>query len=73
MSSSNTLLLIGLVLLSLTKLADVWTTIRHVGRHEESNPLASRLLDRFGFAGGLALVVLVEAVLRPDFLLINMS
>jgi len=56
---SQSLLLASLILLLLTKLADLWTTIRHVGPHGESNPLARRLFGRFGFAGGLTVVMLV--------------
>lgn len=63
MSPFHNILLISLVLLLLTKLADVWTTIRHVGKHGESNPLARRLFDRFGFAGGLAVVVCIWLVI----------
>jgi hypothetical protein len=57
------ILLVSLGLLLLTKLADVWTTVHHVGRYGESNPLARRLFDRFGFAGSLAVVMLVWAVI----------
>ncbi|MFZ9937379.1 MAG: hypothetical protein ACO3JG_10030 [Luteolibacter sp.] len=51
------ILLASLGLLLFTKLADVWTTVRHVGPHGESNPLARRLFCRFGFARGLAVVM----------------
>lgn len=47
------ILIISLVLLLLTKLSDVWTTVRHIGRHGESNPLARALFAKVGFAGGL--------------------
>ncbi len=53
----HTILLISLGLLLLTKLADLWTTIRHVGREGESNPLARALFAKVGFAGGLAVVM----------------
>lgn len=51
------ILIISLVLLLLTKLADLWTTVRHVGRHGESNPLARALFTKVGFTGGLAVVM----------------
>ena len=53
------LLLASLVLLVLTKLADLWTTVRHVRQDGESNPLARSLFRRVGFGGGLALVMLL--------------
>jgi hypothetical protein len=53
------LLLASLVLLVLTKLADLWTTLRHVGRDEESNPLARAFFRRAGFGGGLTLVMML--------------
>jgi hypothetical protein len=43
--------------LVVTKLADLWTTIRHVGPEAESNPLARRWFKKFGFRGGLAMVM----------------
>ncbi len=55
----GTLLLISLLLLSVSKLADLWTTVRYVGKHGESNPFARGLFRRFGFAGGLAAVMLI--------------
>lgn len=63
MNLSHILLLISLGLLLLTKLADVWTTIRHVGRHGESNPLARALFAKVGFTGGLAVVMGLWAVI----------
>src|SRR4051812_10510998 len=39
------------------------TTIRHVGEHRESNPLARRWFARFGFTGGLVIVCLLFTVL----------
>lgn len=57
------ILIISLVLLLLTKLADVWTTVRHVGRHGESNPLARALFAKVGFAGGLVVVMVLWAVI----------
>ena len=63
MSSSHWLLLASLGLLLGTKLADLWTTIRHIGRYGESNPLARRLFERLGFVGGLAVVMGLWAVI----------
>jgi cytochrome c biogenesis protein CcdA len=57
------LLLASLVLLVLTKLADLWTTLRHVGRDGESNPLARAFFRRAGFGGGLALVIMLWTVI----------
>lgn len=57
MSFSHWILLISLGLLLVTKLADFWNTIRHVGRHGESNPLARGVFEKFGFARGLAFVM----------------
>ncbi len=53
----------SLCLLFITKAADVMTTIRHVGEHGESNPLARSWFGRFGFVGGLVLVCAVFALL----------
>ncbi|MEI7821275.1 MAG: hypothetical protein WCK55_10185 [Verrucomicrobiota bacterium] len=53
----------SLALLSVTKAADVVTTIRHVGEHGESNPLARAWFARFGFTGGLLLVCAIYSVL----------
>jgi hypothetical protein len=53
----------SLVLLFVTKAADVSTTIRHVGEHGESNPLARVWFVRFGFTGGLVLVCAIFTVL----------
>ena len=63
MRFTHWLLLLSLGLLLVTKLADVWTTVRHVGRHGESNLLARRWFDRFGFAGGLAVVMCIWSVI----------
>ena len=63
MNSSHWLLLASLGLLLVTKLADLWTTIRHVGRHGETNPMARALFARVGFAGGLAVVMGLWAVI----------
>ena len=63
MNLSFVFLCISLALLLLTKLADGWTTVRHIGKHGESNPLARCLFDRFGFAGGIAVVMLVWSVI----------
>jgi hypothetical protein len=57
MSSTHWLLLISLSLLLMTKLADLWTTVRHVGRQSETNPLARALFGKVGFVGGLAVVM----------------
>lgn len=57
------LLIISLVLLLLTKLADLWTTVRHVGRQGETNPLARFLFAKVGFSGGLTLVMVLWAVI----------
>ena len=57
------ILIISLVLLLATKLADVWTTVRHVGRHGESNPLARVLCAKVGFAGGLVVVMVLWAAI----------
>ena len=59
MSAYHWLLVISVGLLLLTKLADLWTTVRYVGKHGESNPFARLLFARFGFAGGLTLVMLI--------------
>ena len=53
----------SLCLLFITKAADVMTTIRHVGEHGESNPLARSWFARFGFTGGLVLVCALFTVL----------
>jgi hypothetical protein len=53
----------SLGLLFVTKAADVVTTIRHVGAHGESNPLARSWFGRFGFVGGLVLVCVLFAFL----------
>lgn len=63
MSLTHWFLLISLCLLLVTKLADLWTTVRHVGRYGESNPLARALFARLGFAGGLAVVMGLWAVI----------
>jgi cytochrome c biogenesis protein CcdA len=60
---SENLLLISLILLSASKLADLWTTVHHVGRYGETNPLARFLFAKVGFAGGLALVMFLWAVI----------
>lgn len=57
METAHILLIITVVLLFITKLADLWTTVRYVGRHGETNPLARYLFAKFGFVGGLALVM----------------
>ena len=56
---SQILLLISLILLSISKLADLWTTVRYVGKQGESNPFARLLFAKIGFAGGLAVVMLI--------------
>lgn len=63
MNLCHWLLLISLSLLLLTKLADLWTTVRHVGRHGETNPLARLLFAKVGLAGGLALVMALWTVI----------
>ncbi len=63
MSLTQAFLLLSLVLLLLTKLADVWTTVRHVGRYGETSPLARALFTKVGFGGGLAVVVVLWAVI----------
>jgi hypothetical protein len=63
MSPTHLLLLISLGLLLVTKLADLLTTVRHVGRHGETNPLARALFGKVGFAGGLAVVMGMWAVI----------
>lgn len=49
----------SLGLLFVTKAADVVTTIRHVGKDGESNPLARAWFDYIGFGSGLLLVCVV--------------
>jgi cytochrome c biogenesis protein CcdA len=63
MNPYQIILLISLGLLLLTKLADLWTTVRHVGQQGESNPLARALFAKVGFAGGLAVVMGLWAVI----------
>ena len=63
MSPTHWLLIISLCLLLVTKMADLWTTVRHVGRHGESNPLARALFAKVGFLGGLAVVMGLWAVI----------
>ena len=63
MNSSHWLLLISLGLLLVTKLADLSTTVLYVGRHGETNPLARFLFAKVGFAGGLALVMVLWAMI----------
>ena len=53
----------SLALLFATKAADVMTTIRHVGVHGESNPLARAWFARFGLTGGLVVVCAIYTVL----------
>jgi hypothetical protein len=60
---SEILLLISLILLSASKLADLWTTVHHVGRYGEMNPLARFMFAKVGFACGLALVMVLWAVI----------
>ena len=59
MNLTQILLLISLILLSISKLADLWTTVRYVGNYGESNPFARGLFARVGFIGGLAVVMLI--------------
>lgn len=63
MNPFQIILLISLGLLLLTKLADLWTTVRHVGQQGESNLLARALFAKDGFAGGLAVVMGLWAVI----------
>ena len=52
-------LLLSLLTLVITKVADFVTTVRHVGLEGESNPLARRLFHRLGFRGGLVAVAMI--------------
>jgi hypothetical protein len=52
-------LLLSLLSLVISKVADFVTTIRHVGQEGESNPLARRLFHRLGFRGGLIAVAMI--------------
>jgi len=63
MNLCHWLLLISLGLLLVTKVADLWTTVHHVGRYGETNPLARFMFAKVGFAGGLALVMVLWAVI----------
>jgi len=56
---TDILLWASLTLLTVTKAIDVVTTIRHVGSHSESNPLAMLGFQRWGFHGGLIMVCLM--------------
>lgn len=50
---TETVLLLSLLALVLTKVADFVTTMKHVGPEAETNPLARRCFSRLGFKGGL--------------------
>lgn len=63
MSAVATLFWTSFALLLLTKAADVVTTWRHVGVHDEANPFAAALFRRFGLAGGILIVVGLYLVL----------
>ena len=52
-------LLVSLLALVLTKVADFVTTVRHVGETAETNPLAQRCFSLLGFKGGLWVVALL--------------
>lgn len=56
-------LLFSLIALMLTKAADFWTTVRHVGPEAECNPLARKLFHQFGFIGGLVVVGLIWGII----------
>ncbi|WP_395715810.1 hypothetical protein [Prosthecobacter sp.] len=56
-------LLFSLIALVLTKAADFWTTVKHVGPHAECNPLARRVFHKLGFKGGLVVVALLWAII----------
>lgn len=47
---------IGVVALLVTKALDVHSTLRHVGAHGETNPLAAAWFRRFGLVRGVWLV-----------------
>lgn len=52
-------LLLSLLSLVISKAADFITTVRHVGREGESNPLARRFFHRLGFRRGLVAVAVI--------------
>ena len=52
-------LLLSLLALVLTKVADFVTTVRHVGHEGEVNPFARRCFECMGFKGGLWVVTLL--------------
>jgi hypothetical protein len=52
-------LLISLLALVLTKVADFVTTVKHVDTEAETNPLARRCFSLLGFKGGLWIVALL--------------
>ena len=52
-------LLLSLLALVLTKVADFVTTVKHVGEEAETNPLARRCFSLLGFKGGLWIVALL--------------
>lgn len=53
------ILLLSLLFLVISKVADFITTVRHVGQDGESNPLARKLFHRLGFRGGLIAVAMI--------------
>jgi hypothetical protein len=59
----DTVLFFSLTALVLTKAADFWTTLRHVGPEAECNPLAQKLVHQFGFKRGLVVVALIWAII----------
>lgn len=54
---------LAIAALVLTKAADLWTTWRHVGAHQESNPIGRFLFRRLGVPGGLAVVGVIALII----------
>lgn len=60
---ADAVLAFSFLALVLTKAADFWTTLRHVGPEAECNPLARKLFQRFGFIGGLLAVAMIWGII----------
>ena len=62
MSIPEILLWFSLLALVLTKIADLQTTLRHVGPAKESNPLFRRLCPPLTFRQSLMMIMLVWVI-----------
>ena len=62
MSFVDFLLWSSLGALVVTKLADLWTTLRHVSPHVETNPLVRWICPPLGFGQALGAVMLLWAI-----------